>query len=75
MTAPAEQPPQPDALQVAVQLVETPLGQRVAVTLTVLLGKDAAVELAQGITKAASALSSSGLIVANGSTGAVGQQP
>jgi hypothetical protein len=72
VTAPPE-PAQPDALQVAVQLAETPLGQRVAVTITALLGKEAATELAKGIAKAAGALSASGLVVANGNAGAVGE--
>lgn len=63
MTAPEPAQPEP-VIQAAVGLADTPLGQRVAVTITVLLGKDMAAQVAKGIEQAAAAMSSSGLVVA-----------
>jgi hypothetical protein len=75
MTAP--QQPQADGgiVQTQIGLAETPLGQRVALVLTVLLPKDAALGVADAVVKAAEAMSASGLIVANGNASAVAQRP
>lgn len=64
MTTP--QPAEDLVVQAAAGLAETPLGQRVAVIITVLLPKDGAVQLADAVKTLAGQLSSSGLVVANG---------
>lgn len=58
-----EEPQQADTV-VQVGLADTPQGQRVAVVLTVLLGKDAALGVADAIRQTADQMSASGLIVA-----------
>ena len=53
--------------QLSAALVDTPQGQRLAVTVTMLLDADGAKALAAGIAKAAESMSSAGLVVATGS--------
>ncbi len=65
MTTP--QPEQPDGMiQATVGLAETPFGQKVALTLVILLGKDNALGIAEAVTKTAEQMSGTGLIVAPG---------
>lgn len=61
-------PAEPDAVQVAAGLADTPLGQRVAIIITVFAGKDAANGLADAIKAVAAQMSASGLIVAGPGT-------
>jgi hypothetical protein len=64
MTAPQ---PQPEGIvQAQVGLAETPLGQKVALTLLILLPREAAAGVADAVKVQAEAMSASGLIVANG---------
>lgn len=51
-------------IQAAVALADTPTGQKVAIMITVLCGKDSAAAIAKGIEQAAAAMSSTGLIAA-----------
>jgi hypothetical protein len=61
-----EPPPAEDAtIQLAVALADTPLGQKTALMITILLGKDTALGVADAIKQAAATMSSSGLIVAS----------
>jgi hypothetical protein len=53
-------------VQLTAQLADTPLGQRLAITITALLPKDAANQLADAIKTTAAQMSSTRLIVANG---------
>ena len=74
------QPADDDILvQTAVGLADTPRGQKVAIMITVLAGKDDALTIADGIRQVAAQLSSTRLVVAapgtNGITDAVAQQP
>ena len=63
-------------IQTQVGLADTPLGQRIAVVITALLPKDAAIQTGEAIVKLAGQLSGTRLIVAGpGGNGAVGQQP
>ena len=64
-------------IQSAVGLAETPMGQRVAVMLTILLPKDAALATSKAIEDLAGQLSSTRLVIPgpNGVASAVGQQP
>jgi hypothetical protein len=63
-------------IQLATGLADTPVGQRLAITITAILGKDAATQLAAIIKQTADQMSSTKLIVAtpgtNGLTDAVG---
>ena len=63
------QPAQPQAgqqAQLALALVDTPAGQRLAVQLTLMLGADEAKAFGAAVTDAAASMSSTGLVVANG---------
>lgn len=86
MGTPEVTPPADDTvIQASVGLADTPMGQRLAITITALLGKDGAAQLGEAIVKVAAAMSSSGLVVAGTGTvpvnghangaGALGAQP
>ncbi|HEY6278995.1 MAG TPA: hypothetical protein VIX86_22005, partial [Streptosporangiaceae bacterium] len=67
MTTP-QQPAEPE-IQAAVALADTPTGQKVAIIITVLLGKDNATQMADAIKATARNLSATGrLYVPNGQT-------
>ena len=56
---------QPDAMiQLAAGLTDTPFGQKLALTITVLLGADGARNVADTIRQAADQMSASGLVIA-----------
>jgi hypothetical protein len=62
MTTP---PPGDDTIvQASLGLADTPLGQRLAIMITVILGKDAATQLADNIKTAAGQLSGTRLVIA-----------
>jgi hypothetical protein len=66
MTTPAEDV----TIQTQIGLADTPLGQRAAIMITVLLGKDAALQVADHIKTTAAQLSSTRLVIAKpGDTG------
>ena len=62
MTQPA--PPEDGLIHATVSLADTPLGQKVALTLVILLGKDVAAGVADAVTETAAAMSGSGLVIA-----------
>jgi hypothetical protein len=62
MTTP---PPAEDVtIQTQIGLADTPMGQRAAIMITVLLGKDAALQVADHIKTTAGQLSSTRLVIA-----------
>jgi hypothetical protein len=62
---PPEMPqPKPETAQLSLALVETPAGQRLALTLTMLLPPGDAKALAKGLTDVAAHMSAAGLVVA-----------
>jgi hypothetical protein len=68
MTTPTPNPDEP-LIQLATGLTDTPLGQRLAITITAILGKDAATQLAAIIKQTADQMSSTGLIAATPGNG------
>jgi hypothetical protein len=63
--APADEA-KPEAAQLGIAKVQTPAGERLAVTLTMFLDPAQARVFAAQVTDAAASLSSSGLVIANG---------
>lgn len=67
MTEPAQPPAQPEGfIQAQVSLADTPFGQKVALTLTILLGKENAAMIAEQVAATAKQMSGAGLIIASG---------
>jgi hypothetical protein len=70
MTTPTPPPNNDDPIiQLTTGLADTPLGQRLAITITAILGKDAATQVADAIHKTAQQMSSTRLIVATPGNG------
>jgi hypothetical protein len=63
---PAQPPAASQPAQLALALVDTPAGQRLAVQLTLMLGADEAKAFGAAVTDIAASMSTSGLVVANG---------
>ena len=64
MTQPA--PAEDGLIHATVSLAGTLLGQKVAITLVVLLGRDVAAGVAKAVADTAAAMSTTGLVVATG---------
>jgi hypothetical protein len=71
MTTPAEDV----TIQTQIGLADTPMGQRAAIMITVLLGKDAALQVADHIKTTAGQLSSTRLVIAKPGDNGLTQPP
>ena len=67
MTTPLTPDPVPETTQLAVSLVDTPAGQRLALTMTMLLPAGDAKQFSQQLAAVTGLMSRAGLVIANGS--------